>query len=146
MEGDDDNTNLMMDEIVSNGTEDVTNRSRRVISSGEQLDVEAYAALYTGRTKIVRLMFIADQCAETNPSMQLEALRMAYDEIKKGENTQLYREIVLKINGRLGLGYELDSDWADAIDRRAEQRKDKLENELNAYRVCLLPFPLVFFL
>ncbi|CAM8926481.1 unnamed protein product [Rhodiola kirilowii] len=137
MEGDDDNSNLMMDEIITNGADDAT-RSRRVISSGEQLDVEAYASLYSGRTKIIRLMFIADQCGESNQSMQLEALRMACDEIKKGENTQLYREVVQKINGRLGPAYEMDSAWADAVDRRAEQRKEKLENELNAYRTNLI--------
>lgn len=67
--------------------------------------------------------------------MQLEALRMAYDEAKKGENTQLFREIVQKIDGRLGPSYRPDKAWADSVDRRAEQRKEKLENELNAYRV-----------
>uniref|UniRef100_A0A7N0V0M3 PCI domain-containing protein n=1 Tax=Kalanchoe fedtschenkoi TaxID=63787 RepID=A0A7N0V0M3_KALFE len=139
MEGDDDSSNPMMDEITAaddgNGEH---KRSRPIISSGEQLDVEAYAALYSGRTKVVRLMFIADHCGESNPSMQLEALRMAYDEIKKGENTQLYREVVQKIGGRLGPAYEMDSAWADAVDRRAEQRKEKLENELNAYRTNLI--------
>uniref|UniRef100_A0A7N0TK06 COP9 signalosome complex subunit 1 n=1 Tax=Kalanchoe fedtschenkoi TaxID=63787 RepID=A0A7N0TK06_KALFE len=141
MEGDDDNSNPMMDEITAAADGDGEHkRSRLIISSGEQFDVEAYAALYSGRTKVVRLMFIADHCGESNLSMQLEALRMAYDEIKKGENTQLYREVVQKIGGRLGPAYDMDSAWADAVDRRAEQRKEKLENELNAYRVCPAPF------
>ncbi|KAA8545696.1 hypothetical protein F0562_020853 [Nyssa sinensis] len=70
--------------------------------------------------------------------MQSEALRMAYDEIKKGENTQLFREVVQKIEGRLGPNYGPDPAWADAVDRRAEQRKEKLENELNAYRTNLI--------
>jgi len=60
---------------------------------------------------------------------------MAYDEIKKGENTQLFREVVQKIDGRLGPSYGMDTAWCDAVDRRAEQKKEKLENELNAYRV-----------
>ncbi|CAM8912972.1 unnamed protein product [Rhodiola kirilowii] len=140
MEGDDGSSNPMMDEIVtSNVVEaDDSKRRRQIISSGEQLDVEAYASLYSGRTKIVRLMFIADHCGESNPSMQLEALRMACDEIKKGEDTQLYREVVQKIDGRLGPDYEMDSAWADAVDRKAEQRKERLENELNAYRTNLI--------
>lgn len=124
----------MMEDIYSNGTEEST-QPKPIISS-EQLDVEAYASLYTGRTKITRLLFIAERCG--NESMQLEALRMAYDEIKRGENTQLFREVVQKINGRLGDKYGFDQAWADSVDRRAELRKDKLENELNAYRTNLI--------
>ncbi|KAL6494037.1 COP9/signalosome complex subunit Csn1 [Orobanche gracilis] len=124
------------DEIYANGgVEGESQRHRPIISSG-QLDVEAYAALYTGRTKINRLLFIADKCGVA--SMQLEALRMAYDEIKKGENTQMFREVVEKIGGRLGPSYGPDSAWADAVDRRADLRKEKLENELNAYRTNLI--------
>ena len=119
------------DEIYANGG-DSTSRNRPIIS-GEQLDIEAYAGLYIGRTKITRLLFIADHC--DNPTMQLEALRMAYDEIKKGENTQLFREVVQKIDGRLGPNYAMDNTWCETVDRRADQRKERLENELNAYRV-----------
>jgi COP9 signalosome complex subunit 1 len=67
--------------------------------------------------------------------MKMEALRMAYEEIKKGENTQLFRDVVQKIDGRLGSNYGMDSAWCEMVDRRADQRKEKLENELNAYRV-----------
>lgn len=104
--------------------------------SGEQMDIEAYTALYSGRTKVLRLFFIAEQCG--NQSMQLEALRMAYDEIRKGEDSHLYRQVVQKIGAELGQHYEFDQSWADAIDRRAEQRKEKLENELNGYRTNLI--------
>ncbi|KAH9732849.1 COP9 signalosome complex subunit 1 [Citrus sinensis] len=134
MEPEDEQSNSMMEEIYSNGGEESA-RTRPIIS-GEQLDVEAYASLYQGRTKITRLMFIADHCDIV--SMQLEALRMAYDEIKKGENTQLFREVVKKIDGRLGPNYAMDEAWCDSVDRRAEQRKEKLENELNAYRTNLI--------
>ncbi|KAL0309205.1 UNVERIFIED_CONTAM: COP9 signalosome complex subunit [Sesamum radiatum] len=102
----------------------------------EHLDIEAYAALYTGRTKIRRLLFIAENCGVA--SIELEALRMAYDEIKKGENTQLFREVVAKIDGRLGPDYEGDKAWADDVDRRAELRKEKLENELKASMTNLI--------
>ncbi|XP_065864759.1 COP9 signalosome complex subunit 1 [Euphorbia lathyris] len=122
------------DEIYANGDDD-SSRSRPIISS-EQLDIEAYGGLYSGRTKITRLLFIADHC--DNPTMQLEALRMAYDEIKKGENTQLFREVVLKIDGRLGPNYAVDNAWCETVDRRADQRKERLENELNAYRTNLI--------
>lgn len=137
METEEDQSGVMVEEIYANGgaaTDDGSNRQRPIIN-GEQLDIEAYASLYSGRTKIVRFLFIADRC--NNVSMQLEALRMAYEEIKKGENTQLFREVVQKIDGRLGPNYGMDSAWASAVDRRAEQRKERLENELNAYRVWL---------
>nr|KAJ0214771.1 hypothetical protein LSAT_V11C400171500 [Lactuca sativa] len=139
METEEEASGQMTDEIYTNGVDDESlsqQQQRRPIISGEQLDIEAYAALYTGRTKISRLIFIADKCG--NVSMQLEALRMAYDEIKKGENTQLFREVVQKIDGRLGPNYSSDSGWMDAVDRRADQRKEKLENELNAYRTNLI--------
>jgi len=132
MENDDESAGQMMDEIYANDGGDDKQRHRPIIS-GEQLDVEAYASLYSGRTRIMRLLFIADRC--DNPTMQLEALRMAYDEIKKGENTQLFREAARRIDGRLGRAYGMDTAWIEAVERRAEQRKEKLENELNAYKV-----------
>ncbi|CAN4125788.1 unnamed protein product [Withania somnifera] len=130
----DEDLGQIADDIYANGDEN--KQSHRPIISSEQLDIEAYAALYSGRTKITRLLFIADRCG--NASMQLEALRMAYDEIKKGENTQLFREVVQKIDGRLDANYGSDPSWADSVDRRAELRKEKLENELNAYRTNLI--------
>ncbi|XP_043716522.1 COP9 signalosome complex subunit 1-like [Telopea speciosissima] len=133
MEGEDEGPGTMIEDIVSNGVDD--KRSKPIFSS-EQMDVEAYASLYSGRTKITRLLFIADRCG--NQSMQLEALRMAYEEIKKGENSQLFREVVQKIDGRLGPAYGMDQAWVDNVDRRAEQRKEKLENELNSYRTNLI--------
>ncbi|THU56250.1 hypothetical protein C4D60_Mb11t15300 [Musa balbisiana] len=103
---------------------------------GEQMDLEAYVALYTGRTRVSRLLFIAERCG--NEGMQLEALRMAHDEIKKGEDSHLYREVIAKIGGRLGPLYALDQTWVDMVDRRAEARKEKLENELNSYKTNLI--------
>ncbi|KAJ6879291.1 COP9 signalosome complex subunit 1-like [Populus alba x Populus x berolinensis] len=127
------------DEIHANGGADVSNNRNRPIISSEQLDIEAYAGLYTGRTKITRLLFIADRCGQNNnTAMKMEALRMAYEEIKKGENTQLFRDVVQKIDGRLGSNYGMDSAWCEMVDRRADQRKEKLENELNAYRTNLI--------
>ncbi|KAH7686844.1 26S proteasome regulatory subunit Rpn7/COP9 signalosome complex subunit 1 protein [Dioscorea alata] len=122
----------------SNGVEDTEKPAPKPAAAlgGEHLDVEAYAGLYTGRTKITRLLFIADRCG--NESLQLEALRMAYDEIRKSENTCLHREVAQKIAGRLGPDYLLDQAWADAVDRRAELKKEKLENELNGYRTNLI--------
>ncbi|KAK9147761.1 hypothetical protein Scep_006518 [Stephania cephalantha] len=138
MEGEEDLRESMIEEdIRANGGDADDKRSKAIISS-EQMDVEAYASSYTGRTKIARLIFIAEKCGNT--TMELEALRMAYDEIKKGENTLLFRDVVEKIGGRLGAAYGMDHAWVDGVDRRAEARKEKLENELNAYRVQVQAF------
>ncbi|KAK8974291.1 hypothetical protein V6N11_034657 [Hibiscus sabdariffa] len=141
MDGEEDASNLMMEANSTGGVDEAplsstTTRRNRPIISGEPLDIEAYAGLYTGRTKINRLIFIASHC--DNPAMELEALRMASDEIKKGENTQLYREVVQKIEGRLGPNYEMDTAWCSMIELKAEQRKEKLESELNSYRTNLI--------
>lgn len=96
----------------------------------EQIDVENYASLYTGHTKIARLHFIAN-----SRNLELDALRMSLDEIKKGDNTMLFKECVEKINRRLGPGYGLDQEWIDTVERRAAQRQDKLEMVLNGYKV-----------
>ncbi|XP_061359202.1 COP9 signalosome complex subunit 1-like [Gastrolobium bilobum] len=136
MDADDDSSGVMIDEIYANG-DDGEKRSHRPIISGDQFDIEAYASLYAGRTKIARLLFIADHCGD-NSAVQLEALRMAYDEIKKGEDTQLLREVAHKIDCRLGPDYAVDGAWCDAVDRRAELKKEKLDNELNAYRTNLI--------
>ncbi|CAN7052499.1 unnamed protein product [Brassica rapa subsp. trilocularis] len=135
MERDEEASEPMMEMCTNGGGEETSNR--RPIISGEPLDIEAYATLYKGRTKIMRLLFIASHCGG-NQTMQLEALRMAYDEIKKGENTQLFRDVVNRINGRLGDKYNMDSAWCESVDRRAEQKKGRLENELSSYRTNLI--------
>ncbi|KAG0490266.1 hypothetical protein HPP92_007129 [Vanilla planifolia] len=144
MEADDDAALFTMSDeaMILNGVDELegqqlpTTHGGKAAMRGEQMDVEAYAALYTGRTKVSRLIFIADQCG--NQSMQLEALRMAHDEIKKGEDSHLYRLVEQKIDGRLGPKYAFDQTWFDSIERRAEQRKEKLENELNGYKTNLI--------
>ncbi|KAK1373926.1 COP9 signalosome complex subunit 1 [Heracleum sosnowskyi] len=123
-------------ETLNTPNGDAPTPHRPITNPDSLLDVESYSSLYTGRTKITRLLFIADRCGVV--SMQLEALRMAYDEVKKSDNTQLFREVVSKIDGRLGDGYGPDPDWSAAVERKADARKDKLENELNAYRTNLI--------
>ncbi|KAL9270775.1 COP9 signalosome complex subunit 1-like protein [Drosera capensis] len=125
MDNDDDTSIIpMLDEDTT-----PNHNHNRLHTSPDQFDIEGYASLYTGRTKIVRLMFIADRCEAT----RAEALRMAYEEIMKGEDTVLYREIVGKIGG--GEGRE-GREWVEGVERKVEVRKEKLEIELNAYRFC----------
>ena len=51
--------------------------------------MQSYAAMYTGYTKMKRLVFIG----EKGPTgLALEALRMAADEVKGTDNTSMYTE------------------------------------------------------
>ena len=63
---------------------------------------QAYAALYTGRTRVVRLL----QAAERGPSdSELEALRLAHAAAKEGDDAALYhsarpRAVAGELRGR----------------------------------------------
>ncbi|KAE8735978.1 COP9 signalosome complex subunit 1 [Hibiscus syriacus] len=103
MVGEDNISNPLMEDMCANDIGDVddapsssTEQKLWPIISGEHLEIEAYAAFYSGCTKIMRLIFIVDHC--DNTTIHLESLRMAYDELKKGENNQLFCEIVQKID------------------------------------------------
>jgi hypothetical protein len=50
---------------------------------------QAYAALYSGRTRAVRLLFAAER---GGAGLELDALRLAADHLKKGEDTLLYTQ------------------------------------------------------
>ncbi|XP_051183650.1 COP9 signalosome complex subunit 1 [Lolium perenne] len=104
--------------------------------SAEQLDVEAYAAQYLGRTRLPRLLFIAQRCGVE--SIELEALRIAHDEARAREDAPLYRDAAQRIGGRLGPRYRYDQGWVDDVNRRAEQRREKLETELNGHKAHLI--------
>jgi len=125
---------MMEEELYDNGGNDENQRQKAIINGDQlDLDVEAYASVYSGRTKIRRLLHIADRF--DNLTMQLEALRMADDEVKKGEDANLFREVAARIHGRLGPDYAMDSAWIETMERRLVQRVGKLENELNIFNL-----------
>ncbi|KAF2579740.1 hypothetical protein F2Q68_00006724 [Brassica cretica] len=43
----------------------------------------------------------------------------------------LFRDLVNRINGRLGDKYKMDSAWCESVDHRAKQKKVRLESELS---------------
>lgn len=69
---------------------------------------------------------------------------MAFVEIKQGEDTSLMREVVNKISGRLGPDYAVDDAWYLNINKKAELKKEKLETELNSYRVYIFFYSFAF--
>ncbi|KAG2298301.1 hypothetical protein Bca52824_034773 [Brassica carinata] len=92
----DEESRKPMMEMCNNRVGEETSNRRPIISG----DIGSYSMLYKGRTKIMCLLFIASHYGG-NQMLQLEALRIAHDDIKKGENTQLFRDLVNRINGSL---------------------------------------------
>ncbi|XP_012410334.1 COP9 signalosome complex subunit 1, partial [Trichechus manatus latirostris] len=58
------------------------------------LDLEQYAASYSGLMRIERLQFIADHC----PPLRVEALKMALSFVQRTFNVDMYEEIHRKLS------------------------------------------------
>jgi len=52
-------------------------------------------------------------------------------------NVELYREVVGLVAGRLGPAYQLDSAWADGLEKQAAAQKERLESDLQSSRTSL---------
>lgn len=101
-------------------------------SSASSLDLEAYIASYTGVTRIRRLAFIAS----VSPAHRQDALRMAGLEVKQTTNTALFLELVT-LSGEDG-GLVRDDAWVESVERKATQRLEKLEQDLNTHKTTLV--------
>lgn len=95
-------------------------------------DLEQYISNYTGLTKIKRLLFVADN----SPDLRKEAARLAIQELKKGKNTQLYKEVVEKYGN--DVGHVFDGNWVATVDQEAQKELEKLELDLNGFRTNLI--------
>jgi len=102
------------------------------VDAGGSFDIEAYLSNYTGVTRIRRLAFIAS----VSPARKQDALRLAVNEVKRTSNTALYNEL-LNIAGEDG-GLTRDDGWIEQVERKAAQRQDKLEVDLNNHKTSLV--------
>lgn len=100
------------------------------------VDLEALTSNYSGNACLNRLLFIAEHAAQE--SLKLDALKVAANILKTGENTRLYAQVIERIGGRLGPAYELDKEWVDEVDRRAAKRQEILDAELNGYKTNMI--------
>lgn len=91
------------------------------------IDLESYAGLYRGRSKILRLQHIA----HTDQDLELDALRLAVIEAKKGRDSVLYKNLVTQLAGRGGPLSELDEKWIAKHDKDAVKELDRLRRELD---------------
>eukprot|EP00798_Chlamydomonas_sp_ICE-L_P013422 gene13422-19278_t len=99
-------------------------------------DLDGYISSYTGHNKISRLLFIAEKTA--GKPLELEALKLAHDHVKKSPNNIRYVEVAEKINGRLGASYQVDRSHVEHADQQAAQRQERLESELHGYKTNLI--------
>ncbi|KAK9858822.1 hypothetical protein WJX84_008155 [Apatococcus fuscideae] len=102
----------------------------------QQFDLEAYSANYTSHAKVNRLIFIANKT--NSVPIQLEALRIAADELQHSYDTSRYSEVCRQIGGRLGPQYVIDSAKLAKKQLEAEQKHQALDNELNGYKTNLI--------
>jgi COP9 signalosome complex subunit 1 len=98
-------------------------------------ELVSYISGYSGYTQVKRLLSIAQ-----NKSLRVESITLAIAELKKGINTQLYKEIFEKnkdlFEGENKLIY--DESWVNQTDSECQRKLDKLELELNSYRTNMI--------
>ncbi|OQR76628.1 COP9 signalosome complex subunit 1-like [Tropilaelaps mercedesae] len=119
------------------------------------LELESYAASYTGLAKLNRLMFIADRC----PVLRVEALRMALDHVMGTLNVAKYNEIHRKLREALSRGPPgdasmgnaagpgdipdvaegseippIDNQWIDSRSKQTALKTEKLDTDLKNYK------------
>ncbi|XP_030617948.1 COP9 signalosome complex subunit 1 isoform X2 [Delphinapterus leucas] len=108
------------------------------------LDLEQYAASYSGLMRIERLQFIADHC----PPLRVEALKMALSFVQRTFNVDMYEEIHRKLleaarelqNAPDAIpesGVEpppLDTAWVEATRKKALLKLEKLDTDLKNYK------------
>jgi hypothetical protein len=117
------------------------------VTPSANFDLDTYAANYVSHTKIDRLLLISNR----SKKLRNQALQSAITELKKGQNTIMYRKLFEKLGDELGSGFTFDAPWADSVDKRAAQTLERLEMELNGSKTNLIkenirvrtrPFPL----
>nr|XP_006814657.1 PREDICTED: COP9 signalosome complex subunit 1-like isoform X2 [Saccoglossus kowalevskii] len=108
------------------------------------MDLEAYAAQYSGLAKINRLLFIAVHC----PSFRIEALKMSLSYSQSTYNTQMYQHIHRKLqeasasssalpDAIAGLVHSipaLDTQWVETTNKKAAMKLEKLDTDLKNYK------------
>ena len=101
-------------------------------TSSSIMDLEMYLNNYAGVTRLRRLAFIAS----ASPAHKRDALALAAAEVKRTSNTALYNELIA-LSGDDG-GLTRDAAWVETVDRKAQQRLDKLESDLNTHKTSLV--------
>ncbi|XP_041986750.1 COP9 signalosome complex subunit 1 [Aricia agestis] len=120
------------------------NETECYVVENPTLDLETYAAAYTGFAKLYRLMFVADHC----PSLRLEALKMAISYVMTTYNVSLYQTLHKKLAEAIAsaglpdvavqMGSQdipvLDTMWVESKTKKAAIKLEKLDTDLKNYK------------
>lgn len=120
------------------------NETECYVVENPTLDLETYAAAYTGFAKLYRLMFVADHC----PSLRLEALKMAISYVMTTYNVSLYQTLHKKLAEAVAsaglpdvavqMGSQdipvLDTIWIESKTKKAAIKLEKLDTDLKNYK------------
>ena len=90
-------------------------------------DLEGYISMYTGHTKIARLLFIGERVE----GFFERAYKLVLTELKSTTNTKLYKEICKKVGESLGPEYKQDDDWILKTDKKISMDAEFLDTKLN---------------
>ncbi|KAJ8903836.1 hypothetical protein NDN08_000369 [Rhodosorus marinus] len=100
------------------------------MAEADSFDLEQYASKYPPHGRLVRLKFIASN----SERLELEAIRILFRELKKGQNTSLYKEVFAMANGRIPEESLFDSEWVKGIESQGQLRHASLQGELENNR------------
>uniref|UniRef100_A0A7S0BQL0 PCI domain-containing protein n=1 Tax=Rhodosorus marinus TaxID=101924 RepID=A0A7S0BQL0_9RHOD len=100
------------------------------MAEADSFDLEQYASKYPPHGRLVRLKFIASN----SERLELEALRILFRELKKGQNTSMYKDVFAMANGRISEESTFDSDWVKRIESQGQLRHASLQGELENNR------------
>lgn len=98
--------------------------------------LETYIANYTGRTKVLRLIHIAESIG----SLSIQAYELALEVLRADSlDSSTYLKIVEKLTTSQGtIAHDYDTVWAQDASKKAQAITDKLEQELKAYKNNLI--------
>lgn len=117
------------------------NEDNNYVVENPTLDLETYAASFTGLAKLHRLIFIANHC----PSLRLEALKLAVNCVTKTYNVSLYQHLHRKLMDLTGNNTGLpdiaaqdipafDALWVETKTKKSALKLEKLDNDLKNYK------------
>ncbi|KAI8825606.1 26S proteasome subunit RPN7-domain-containing protein [Fimicolochytrium jonesii] len=124
------------DEITADNSK--KKKTAKVIVNDPTIDLDSYTANYSGRTKIVRLLHIA----EWSPPLSIDAYKLALQELRNTLDYQLYIDVHRKLNHSLEERRQppvaLDAAWVNHAKKEFKDKSEKLEQELKGYKVNLI--------
>ncbi|KAI9008335.1 26S proteasome subunit RPN7-domain-containing protein [Gaertneriomyces semiglobifer] len=126
--------NELTEEVATCSENSKKKKTSKIIVENPSLDLEAYAANYTGHTKIERLLFIADRC----PPLAVDAYSAALQELQSTADVSKYVKVHKKLNEVLSANGKpsasLNEPWIDRMTKEARLKTEKLEKELKDYK------------